>query len=97
MTLYITTRCVSNGRFGLTSNKYTFVPTRGSAVVDSNADMHLLRQLKISNMNKIAVIVKHFISDKCRILDHYLFLCNVMILCYNQDIYIFHNKVENIS
>ena len=56
---------------------------RGRAVVDymiaRQADMHLFREFKISTMNEIADVVKHFISDKCRIPDHSILVCNVLI------------------
>ena len=80
--------CVLNGIFGLDSNKYTSISTRGSAVVDyaivRQSDVHLFSKFDIITMSEVSDVVKHLISDRSRIPDHSILVCDLIISEYTR-------------
>ena len=57
----------------------------GSAVVDRyviirQSDVYLFSDLQVITMSEASDVVKHFISDSCRIPDHSLIVCEISFL-----------------
>ena len=87
---------ILNGRFNIQSNKYTSVSTRASAVVDCvimrQKDIKHIKSCQIFQMTDISDNVKYMISDKYRIPDQSIVMCELCITYYNENVCYSNNK-----
>ncbi len=78
--------CVLNGRFGVTSNNFTSISTRGKAVVDYfiTAQEHFkyIHTFNIITMNDIKDKFRYCIDEHCRFPDHNI-LCTEVFTSHN--------------
>ena len=92
---------VLNGRFGSESNNFTSTSTRGKAVVDymvlQHDQLQFVNNLKIITMNEISSILKKYVPDKCKLLDHSILSYNINAMHGGGQQYMHHvQNCENI-